>query len=699
MKWLHTLRMAVLCGVASAALSDANATDFVQDVRPILQAHCHRCHGDTAEKAGLRLDVKAAAFRGGDGYGPAIIAGNAADSPLIQLVTSTDRNERMPPEGDGLSAAEIATLRKWIDDGAAWPDGIDTATLVDKRDHWSFKPLIVASGNESLDSFVDAGLAKAGVTPAPDADRRTLIRRLFLVIHGLPPTPEQVDTFIADPDPAAYERLVDDVLASPRYGERMAQHWLDTIGWGETHGFEINTLRKTAWPYRDYVIEAFNADKPYERFILEQLAGDTVGENRATAFLLAKPMLLPGQIGKDKESIDRARQDELNDMATTPAGAFLGVTLGCARCHDHKFDPISQTDYYAMQAVFAGVKNAERPIHDGDADGKPALVYAGSFTTAEPIRRLARGDVLQPREPVSPGGIRDLGPPLAMPDATPEQERRVAVVRWLADPQHPLTARVMVNRLWQWVFGEGIVSTPSDFGRQGSRPSHPELLDWLAADFLAHGGSVKHTIRMLLLSKAFRRDSQPLASGLAIDSNNRLLWRYAPRRLDAEAIHDQMLSLAGTLDLTMGGPGYSGFKPDDNYVAIYEPKQTWARADWRRMIYMTRIRVAKDAVFGVFDCPDFVQDHPRRFRSTTPLQSLSLLNSPFVVEQATFLAERIAREASESPADQVRHLFRLAFHRTPSAKESEDCLALASEHGMVAVCRMLLNTNELLFIQ
>ncbi|MGB8852692.1 MAG: PSD1 and planctomycete cytochrome C domain-containing protein [Pirellulales bacterium] len=698
MSRLGRLTVSVFCMAAGFGNTRAESVDFVRDVRPILQRHCHRCHGEAAEKSGLRLDVKAAAFRGGDGYGPAIVVGKAADSPLIQLVTSTDRSERMPPEGDGLSAAEIATLRKWIDAGAAWPDGIDTAKLVDKRDHWSFKPLAVAPGDHSIDSFVDAGLAKEALTPAPEADRRTLVRRLFLVLHGLPPTPEQVDDFLADPDPAAYERLVDDVLASPRYGERMAQHWLDTIGWGETHGFEINTVRKTAWPYRDYVIEAFNADKPYDRFILEQLAGDTVGENRATAFLLAKPMLLPAQIGKDKESIDRARQDELNDMATTTAGAFLGMTLGCARCHDHKFDPISQTDYYAIQAVFAGVKNAERPIHDGDADDKPALVYSGSFATAEPIRKLGRGDVLQPREPVPPGGIRDLGPSLSLADATPERDRRVALARWLADPQHPLTARVVVNRLWQWVFGEGIVGTPSDFGRQGSRPSHPELLDWLAADFLAHGGSTKHTIRMLLLSKAFRRDSRPLSRALTIDSDNHLLWRYAPRRLDAEAIHDQMLWLAGTLDLTMGGPGYSGFKPEGGGVAVYEPKQSWGRPDWRRMIYMTRIRVAKDAVFGVFDCPDFVQDQPRRLRSTTALQSLSLLNSPFVVEQATFLAERIARESSGSPADQVRRLFRLAFQRPPTEDESLACVALAAEHGMPAVCRMLLNTNELLFI-
>ena len=317
----------------------AAPVDFVRDVRPIFEKYCYSCHGPEKQKSGLRLDVKSEALRGGDTHAPGIVAGKAKESPLIQFVISKDEGEQMPPKGERLSATEIALLKRWVDEGAVWPDGIDAAKVVDKRDHWAFKPL--ASKGGSLDSFIEDKLAVQGLTLAPEADRRTLIRRLYLVLHGLPPTPEEVDAFAASNDPRAYEQMVDRLLASPRYGERWARHWLDVIAFGETHGFEVNTPRPNAWPYRDYVISALNQDTPYPQFILEQLAGDSLGVDAATGFIVANAALLPGQIGKDEESKAKARQDELNDMVSITGGAFLGLTLHCARCHDHKFDPVT----------------------------------------------------------------------------------------------------------------------------------------------------------------------------------------------------------------------------------------------------------------------------------------------------------------------------------------------------------------------
>ena len=902
--------------VFSVSLAAAAPVDFVRDVRPIFEKHCCECHGGQKQKSGLRFDVKAAALKGGDSGEPCIVPGAAAKSFLIRLVASVDEDERMPSKGPPLSPGEIATLTTWINEGAVWPDGVDTTTLIAKTDWWSLKPLHLPrvgalKPEQRIDEFVAAKRAEKGLAASPRADRRTLIRRLFLVVHGLPPTLLDVEAFVADKDPRAYEKLVDRVLASPRYGEEMAQHWLDVIGWGETHGFEINTPRNSAWPFRDYVIEAFNSDRPYARFILEQLAGDSVAEDRATGFLMAKPALLPGQIGKDQESKDRARQDELNDMVTTTGAAFMGMTLQCARCHDHKFDPVTQADYYSLQAIFAGVRNGERLLHpdnrlsdpqayqqwsqeqvaatlavirhepvagsgglrsevngvrnidrfapvrtqkvrfsvkevfkapatdtrafldefevyspagrnvareikgvrltasptaraqnltDGrygarqgwSTNGKPGwveidfgspqeieavvwsrdrsgrlknqvsidyqvevegadrtwrvvagsetratatsagekspaegsddtgaraaterlhrndaklaamldaeMVYAGKLEKPGAIRRLARGDVNLPKEEVPPGAPREIGPPLVLPAASSDPERRAALARWIAQPENPLTGRVMVNRLWQWVFGAGLVATPSDFGHQGAQPTQPELLDWLAQEFSGHGGSVKHVMRLLLLSGTFQQSSHPNADGMALDAGNRLLWRFAPRRVDAEDVRDGMLQLAGTLDLRMGGPGFSVFEPNDSYVRIYKPKESYGAEEWRRMIYMTRIRVAKDSTFGAFDCPDFTQDQAARTRSTTALQALNLFNSPFVMEQAGHLAARVQREAPGPVATQVQHLFRLALHRPPSPQEAAVCTKLALDHGLPAVCRMIFNTNELLFV-
>ena len=849
--------------------------------------------------------------------------------------------------------------------------------------HWSFKPVTRppvpataiastastgvrhAGAANPIDAFVAARLAENGLALSPEADRRTLLRRLYFDLLGLPPTPEEVAAFEQDRAPDAYEKLVEKLMASPHYGERWARHWLDIVRFAETTGFEVNTPRPNAWPYRDYVIRAFNEDKPYDRFILEQIAGDVFGEDCATGFLVAGP----DDKVKSPDPVLTANQraDELHDMVSTTGSAFLGLTVGCARCHDHKFDPIPQTDYYAIKAVFAGVQHGERKLRTPEAeaqeqeqarrrqrlaeidgrlaefeplaqvgqvdtnslrapvrarqnterfapvlarrlrftilqttdaepcidelevypagspstnialatagtralassvypnseihrlehlndghygnsrswisnergkgwvelefpqpvtfhrvvwgrdreqkytdrlaidyrvevaigsndwrlvassadrqpyprDGKmppvasfaglsPAeaaaakkllaeraehearlaelsrapMIYGGTFADApDPIHRLFRGDPMQEREIVAPGALGAIPVRFAPGHATVErstkargepltenQRRRLAFAEWMADPANPLTARVMVNRLWQYHFGEGLVSTPSDFGANGTRPSHPELLDWLASEFMKPSATVagsdcakgesaatlprstalppapwslKHMQRLILTSSTYRQASAPRREGLAIDAGTRLLWRFPPRRLEAEPIRDLILAVTGRLDLKMGGPGFSFFQPNDNYVRVYVPKQEFGPDTWRRMVYGTVVRQRPDGVFGPFDCPDGGQIAPKRTRSTTPLQALNLLNSRFLMQQAGFLAERLEKEAGPTAPAQARRAFALAFQRQPESAELDAAAKLIENHGLPVFCRALFNANEFVYL-
>jgi mono/diheme cytochrome c family protein len=894
------------------AVADA---DFDRDVKPVLANRCLACHGPDKQKGGLRLDRPADALAGGDS-GAAIVPSEPTRSPLLKRITSDDPAERMPPKGDRLTAAEVAAITRWVGQGAKWP-----AAPAATADHWSSKPVVrptipTARGpvRNPVDSFIIARLGAAGLTLSPEADRRTLIRRLKFDLLGLPPTPEEVGAFEADRSPDAYEKLVERYLASPHFGERWAQHWLDVVRFAESHGFEMNWERPGAWPYRDYVIRAFNADVPYDRFVREQLAGDVLGADEATGFLVAGAW---DQVkSPDPVLTAQQRADELHDMVGTTGSAFLGLTVGCARCHNHKFDPVSQIDYYRMKAVFAGVQHGERPwkqseraaelaaaraelskvetslarlepladpkassprrtavnsrlnvdrfapvkaaavrfvaltanqyepcldeleffapdgkkvdttgtrlrssgdypnaaIHklehltDGrygngrswisnevgrgwaevefkqpveinrvlwgrDREGKytdrtptryridvwtpafqwltvassddrlplgtaaaypPALgrsdrdawqqltrtrrelerkladleragmVYAGRFTAPEPTFRLHRGDPMQPREPVSAGVLASVGPRLDIPASATDPQCRLAFAKWVTDPAHPLTARVIVNRLWQYHFGTGLVDTPSDFGRNGGKPTHPELLDWLASELVrpAAGSpwSLKHVHRLIVTSATYRQASAASPSGVARDAQARLLWRYPPRRLEAEVIRDSILFASGKLDLKMGGPGFSAFEPNTNYVRVYKPKEAFGPADFRRMVYMHKARMQADGTFGAFDCPDGGQVAPRRNASTTPLQALNLLNSAFMLQQAGFLAGRIEREAGEGVADRVGRAFRLAFQRLPSRKEQAAAVKLVEAHGLAALCRAVLNANEFLYV-
>jgi len=933
--------------------AQAAPVDFVRDVRPIFAMHCYACHGEEKQKSGLRLDVKEAAFQGGDGYGPSIVPGKSSESPLVELVTSADENERMPPERPPLSPAEIVTLKNWVDQGAVWPDGVDRVKLHDKRDHWSFKPLAVsnftASANKKgIDDFIAAKLRENGLTRSPPAEPEALIRRLYFDLLGLPPTPEEVEEFVKHFPPSlhpsvppsrngartsnndreshdqAYEAIVDKLLASPRYGERWAQHWLDVVRYADTHGFEVNTERPRAWPYRDYVIRAFNDDVPYDRFIREQIVGDALDSEAATGFLVTASVLLPGQIGKDAPSMRLARQDALDEIVTNVGQTFLGLSIGCARCHDHKFDPISHVDYYAMQAFVAGVEYGERELHtpeglaaraearrvkgrineidkllagftplarsgierpmlnarqnvdrfptttakrirftiratnnlepcldeleifnaadenvalaaagakvtssgdiivadrhdlkhlnDGqygnsrswmsnekgkgwavvefpaaesiermvwgrdreekftdrlatsytieasDADGvwrlladesdrrkfdpkvkKPPefsprglsddeaargeklvaerrgletslteaksgeRVFAGTFRTPDEIRLLSRGDPEQPKELIGPAAPAALFS-IKLDLKAPEQDRRRALADWIADPKNPLTARVMVNRIWQGHFGAGLVRTPSDFGNNGAKPTHPELLDWLAAEFIRGGWSIKRMHRLIVLSDTYRQSGAdaevhepPIPDPRVTDAEVRLLWRYPSRRLEAESIRDTMLLVGGRLNLTMYGSGFDFFDKRGG-LSGFTPVETFTDANLRRMIYAHKVRREPEAVFGAFDCPDGGQSAALRRTSTTPIQALNLFNSRFTLDLSAAFADRVKREVGDDPQKQIDRAYRLALNRAPIADELVDAQAAVRSHGLSTLCRALFNCHEFLSV-
>lgn len=1121
------IRIALLV-LAPTAISLA-APDFVRDIQPLLESRCTGCHGTDKQKSGYRLDTRAGALAGGDSGNTAITPGQPDRSPLLRHVSGEDKDMHMPPKKSGipgLTRNEVDALRAWVAAGAPWPEGITLKAAAPKEPpsaaHWSHlpvkRPSVPGPAVHPVDAFLNQVLKARGLEPNGDAEPRTQARRLHLDLIGLPPTPEEVRAFEEDAKAnslgRAVEARVENLLASPRYGERWARHWLDVVRFAESHGFEMNRERPHAWPYRDYVIRAFNNDLPYDQFIREQLAGDQFGVDEATGFLVAGSW---DQV-KGQDPVLRANQraDELHDMVSTVGSAFLGVTLGCARCHDHKFDPVPQTDYFRIRAVFEGVQHGERPMRLGDDTGrqarlaalrselatldtrlatfeplaragthrllddsapppthagdagcialeqpasgkpidyspgrepgqlddpgdvqrlpnlgrsyrywrgdaaggpqnlfawKPALrgrhrlwiswpaypthakdasfvldrdgdlktpedqvklatvdqrrlasgivvpanqkrwsglkdvgvhrleaaslvvlrsgqddspvaadalyfepaegnsppssqphlrapvshtantetfepvtarfvrmeiqrtsggqpcvdefevftdepaprnvalasahatvsaadvyldgansihqiahlndgrygnerswiakgtrssfqvklaanerirqvvwsrdrstagpgrrvyedrlpleyqilvsedgatwrqvassqdrldasyrdsvpriptlanmpqdqslpvsqavkrrselereiqqlttlpqVYAGKFEEPPATRRLYRGDPLQPREEIAPGSLTQVGHRLDLPGDTPEAERRRALALWIADKRNPLTARVIVNRLWQQHFGRGLVDTPSDFGINGARPTHPELLDWLAAELMDHGWSLKHVQRLITTSAAFRRSSTIQPQAAALDADARLLWRFPARRVEAEVLRDSILAVSGVLRLDGGGPGFDLFEPNDKYVKVYTPRRDFGPETFRRMVYQNKPRMQLDDTFGAFDCPDAGQITPRRNRSITALQALNLLNSPFLLQQADLMAARLQKEAGADPARQIIRAFELTHTRAPEPDEQAGALALLKEHGLPALCRALLNSSEFVWM-
>jgi hypothetical protein len=610
-----------------------------------------------------------------------------------------------------------------------------------------------------IDHFILAKLRQKGLEPSPEADRRTLIRRVSFDLTGLPPTPEETDAFLKDTSIDAYEKVVDRLLASPRHGERWARHWMDVVHFAETHGHDQDVPREHAWPYRDYLIESFNADKPYRRFVEEQIAGDVLYPDDpraivALGFLAAGPWDESSLRDIREDSIDRKAGQYLDrdDMVGTVGLALLSTTVQCARCHDHKFDPITQEEYYGLQAVFAGVDRANRAYDADPAVRQRRLalkkrlaelqspvgmmrqwyarwgrveaelaalppskwVYAaasdfvpeGTFRPAggcRPVHLLKRGDIRKPGAVATPKALScvpGLDARLRVANPADEGQRRAALARWVGDPKNPLTWRSITNRVWHHHFGRGIVSTPSDFGLMGAAPSHPELLDWLTATLIEEGGSLKKLHRRIVTSATYRQSSRHRPDYAKVDADNALLWRMNRTRLDAESLRDAVLSVSGKLDLTTGGPSVKYFKqspgihrtPKVDYTA-FDPDGPGAH---RRSVYRFIFRTVPDPFMDALDCPDASQFTAARADSVTALQALALLNDPFMVRMSEHFAKRV--ESAGPVEARVRQAYRLALNREAADREVSALAAYATRHGMANACRVLLNCNEFLFV-
>jgi hypothetical protein len=834
-----------------AAAKPPPAPVFEKDVLPILQARCLRCHGADKREADLDLRHRATLLKGGES-GPAISPGSAEKS-LLWIKVAADK---MPPGKTKLTEAEKVLLRRWIESGAkasgsGQPADAATADRVTDADRqfWAFRapvrPSLPAVKHSErvlnpIDAFILAALEKKGLSLSPEADRLTLLRRTCFDLTGLPPTPKQMDEFLRDKAPDAYEKLIDRLLTSPQYGERWGRHWLDLAGYADSEGIlDADYERTAAWRYRDYVIRAFNQDKPYDRFLQEQIAGDELVDYWS-AYRTQKE-LSPATIealvatGYLRCASDTSRPDFVNiknapgyyyqtldDTVKIVASSTLALTVQCARCHSHKYDPIPQTDYYRVQAIFtsayrpyqwvpqvqrrlteateaqekvarehdaavARLRNELNGLHQQFAERlfaerlaklpEPIREDVRAALSAPPAKRtvvqkylaekfqkelrpppqalspiltstypdyatkskertasiraeeakrrtypeiralydlpgeakthlLRRGDYLNPGPEVQPGALSVLATKNPFSWTPPKDARssgrRLAFAEWLTRPDHPLTARVLVNRLWLHHFGEGIVATPDNFGRAGARPSHPELLDWLATEFVARGWSIKTMHRLIMTSSAYRQSSTFNAYARKVDPDNRLLWRQRMRRLEAEALRDAILSVSGTLSPDIHGPPVPMQRQADGEVTT--PAD--ARGN-RRSIYLQVRRSQPLTLLQVFDQPVIETNCTRRGTSTVASQALTLLNSDFLARQADAFATRVFSEKSDDPAG---HALQLAFGRPAQETERRKLNAFlesqaarykgadARHHALADLCQMLLSANEFAYV-
>ncbi len=961
MRCLLGVFLVVIPAALPAAEPSSGVAFFEQKVRPLLVNHCYECHSRQAKKVkgGLWLDSRRGWASGGNSGEPAIRPGKPEESLLLRTVRHLEAGLEMPAGKPKLSDAAIADLATWIRLGAPDPRG-EAAVEMKRADKtwWSLQPLAVVApptvqglpadwSHSPIDRFVFAALREKGLTPNPPADRRILMRRLSYDLTGLPPAPDDVQAFENDDDPLAYERLVDRLLCSPHYGERWGRHWLDVVRFGESNGFERNILIENAWPFRDYVIGSLNADKPFNRFIVEHLAGDVIGKDRpdvevGVAFLTIGPYDDVGN--QDAVAAANIRAATVDDMVTATGAAFLGLTINCARCHHHKFDPMPTEDYYRVKAAFDGVSHGARPlatqamrrshqeavrslneektrlleqrerieaavvaraakagpavtprpapsawhteesfapqaarfvrltmlahsdnpksavdarldefevwtpgpearnvalasndakatgvagrqskdfveaygvelVNDGkygacwfvgspptltialakpetiervvfsqdraamsdvpvpgrgpmpieyevhvSSDGKQWTKVADSFDRqpftpalarerqlrrfAEPAERrelatidrqqakvenrLAQipplpmvwagkseqptkpttvfqgGDPSKPGQKVRPASLSVLDrvcPSYELTEAAPEAERRLALARWIAGDDNPLTARVLANRVWQHHFGTGIVDSPNDFGFLGGRPTHPELLDWLARRLQGHGWKLKALHREIVLSQAYRQAAAFRPEAAAVDNDARYLWRFPRRRLSAEEIRDTMLLLAGKLDRRMGGAGFQLYTYKRDNVSTYTPLDVWGPETYRRAVYHHNVRSSVVDLLSDFDLPDNAFSAPKRSHTTTPLQALTLLNHRFTLDMAAAFGDRVTREAPGNVDAQMERAFRWCFHRRPTISERAATARLVELYGLAAACRALLNANELLFVE
>ena len=813
--------------------------DFARDIDPILSTYCYGCHGPTVQMNGLRLDHRLGALSGGESGSPALIPGNSAESRLVSYVAGVDPDVVMPPNGERLTEEQIALLRAWIDQGAHYSQE-ESGTVGHKRkpssNHWSFRPIarppvpIVKNASwvrNPIDAFVLEELEGRGWKPSPPAEPQALLRRMYLDLIGLPPTLEERNTLLRDPSPSNFDRLVSELLSRPGYGERWGRHWLDLVRYAESNGYERDATKPDVWKYRDYVIRSFNKDKPYDRFVLEQVAGDELPEVSAET-LIALGYARLGPWDDEPADFEQDRFDQLDDIVRTTSEVFLGVTLGCARCHDHKFDPLTQRDYYSMAATFNGLQRhrngrqelslpvgnrleldqlaardaeiepLEKRIADlretfrieflksGDSqlpseaieaflaeeqkrtDAQKGLVekyraqLAQEVSAALPwdiieeisgieksiaslrevVPDLTRGYFLHEPQPL-PGPMHVLlrgraslpgtQVPPAVPAVLVESQpafpkpgrtsfRRLTLARWLVGRENPLTARVMVNRVWQFHFGEGLVRTPSDFGTMGEKPTHPELLDWLARRFMDEGWSLKRLHYLIMTSNSYRMSKawNPLYGEQ--DPEARLLWRVPYTRLQVEAIRDSLLAVSGRLNRKMFGPSMvpeilkGALEGHSDPDTIWQPSEA-AEAS-RRTVYAFIKRTMIIPMLEVLDFCDTTRSSSKRAVTSVAPQALTLFNGKFVNLQARYLAQRLMKEAGPSFEEQVDRAYLLALSRHPSPGELASVLDFlhreteaaiweaesgigdrleARRRAMEQACRAIFNLNEFVY--
>jgi hypothetical protein len=705
--------------------SPGTTVDFTESIRPIFVRNCLRCHGMDRQKGGLRLDHRDAALRGGKS-GPLLVPGKSKESLLINRLTAEDADQRMPAQVDALPPHEIDLIRRWIDQGAIWSQA-DVNTVAASFAHWSFQPVRAPRPSavrwsewvrDPIDAFILARLELLRVTPSREAHRPTLIRRLTLDLTGLPPTPTELRDFLCDSRPGAYERLVDRLLASPHFGERWAGHWLDLARYGDSDGFEQDDPRPYAYRWRDWVIEAINADMPFDQFTIEQLAGDllpgaTPAQLLATGFHRNTPTNREGGIDEEE-----ARMQTIVDRVNRTGTVWLGLTVGCAECHSHKFDPLPQSEYYQLFAFF---NDAVDEINISGSPTPADLVqhtqavkayqerlssFSARLAKATPAERPRIQQFLKRLERTGPprlevrlsvfgnaakrrqthvhlaGDFRKQGlqVPPAVPavlpklvsrhgDATPPD--RLDLARWLVSPSHPLTARVEANRIWQYLFGSGIVATPDDFGTQGEPPSHPDLLDHLATRLIRSGWSRKALIRAIVCTATYRQESAHRNDLDAIDPNNRLVHRQNRFRLEAEIVRDLTYATAGLLDQTIGGPGARPAVPESFQTFAYRFRWTAdpPPASYRRGMYIFYQRNMVFPMLRTFDRSDTNLTCVRRERSNTPLQALTLLNDPQFMDAYRALGLQLLRVPDRTVGERIDELFTGCLGRKPSAEE------------------------------
>ena len=767
------LSVALACFATMAAAEDVRDRNarltFEKDVAPILKVRCLKCHGGEKREAGLDVRRRFLLLSGGDS-GAAIVSGQPKQSLLIEMIDE----ELMPPEGEPrLKANEIEILRKWIETGAAIA-GTKEAPLEDDhpardgaafsdeaRNHWAFQPVrktmppSVSNANwlqTPVDAFILEKLEQQNWQPAPPASREELIRRVHFDLLGLPPQPEDIAAFVADDSADADERLVDRLLASPHYGERWAQHWLDVVRFAETEGFEYDRHLPDAWRFRDYVIDSLNDDKPFDQFVTEQLAGDEIAPDdpqHAAAVVLHRLGAVRRNAGNP--DIALSRNEVLTERTNIIGEAFLGLTVGCARCHNHKLEPITQKDYYRLQAYFAATEEHnvllaapeeltawEKQSTDVAAKIKKLKAESNAATGDKKVKlenQLFEVAYTLPPHPATIPGIRNdfekrtamhvlrrgvwehkgvaVGPrPLSIlvPDSEPElpadiPRPRTELARWLTDAGHPLTARVIVNRLWQHHFGTGLVKTTNDFGTHGDRPSHPELLDWLAHSLVENGWRWKAIHRQIVLSSTYQQSSDhPAARELAeTDPENRMCWRMNRRRLSAEEIRDAMLAVSGRINPRIHGP--SVMVPVDRELVnlLYHPTQWVVSRDTtehdRRSVYLIAKRNLRLPFMEAFDAPTLQSSCSIRETSMHAPQALELLNGKFSNEMADAFAQRLTAEWGDRPERIVDRAYELAFGRMPTDKERRLSIEFLRDEPLSEFALAIFNLNGFVYVR